>query len=134
MNKKTEDASLSQYVWIVVKSLFLICFLILIISLFVMYFSMPDKIAQYLTIFSMFVGIALCGYETAEISPTRKKIAAFVVSLFVSIILVVVSIVLKRSVNISKYQLYLIIFGPILGFVMGALNAGKSRKPRPKRR
>lgn len=73
MNKKTEDASLSQYVWIVVKSLFLICFLILIVSLFVMYFSMPDKIAQYLTIFSMFVGIALCGYEAAEISPTRKK-------------------------------------------------------------
>ena len=134
MNKKTEDASLSQYVWIVVKSLFLICFLILIVSLFVMYFSMPDKIAQYLTIFSLFVGIALCGYEAAAISPTRKKIAAFVVSLFVSIILVVLSIVLKRSVNISKYQLYLIILGPILGFGMGALNAEKSRKPRPKRR
>lgn len=73
MNKKVEDATLSQYVWVIVKSLFLICLLIFVISLFVMYFSMPDKVAQYLTIFSMFVGIALCSYEAAEITAARKK-------------------------------------------------------------
>ncbi|WAM34354.1 DUF3792 family protein [Caldicellulosiruptor morganii] len=134
MNRKTEDASLSQYVWIGVKSLFLICFLILVISVFVMYFSVQDKIAQYLAIFSMFVGIALCGYEAAEVSTTRKKVAAFVASLVISLVLIVVSIVLKKSINISKYQLYLIIFGPVLGFVMGALNMGRTRKTPAKRR
>lgn len=134
MDRKNPDVSLYQYIWVIVKSLFMVCLLILVISIFVMYFSMPDKIALFLTLFSMFVGIAFSGYEAAAMSPNRKKVAAFLVSVFVTVILFVLSIVFKKDFNVSKYQLYILLFGPIVGFLAGALNPSKAKRPRTKRR
>ncbi|ADQ41006.1 hypothetical protein Calkr_1507 [Caldicellulosiruptor acetigenus I77R1B] len=134
MDRKNADASFYQYMWVIMKSLFLVCLLIFVISIFVMYFSMPDRIALFLTLFSMFIGIAFCGYEAALLSQSKKKIAAFMVSLFVSVVLVIISVVFKMSFNISKYHMYIILFGPILGFVMGAFTSNKARRTKIKRR
>ncbi|ADQ04129.1 hypothetical protein Calow_0548 [Caldicellulosiruptor owensensis OL] len=134
MDRKNTDVSLYQYIWIIVKSLFMVCLLIFVISIFVMYFSMPDKIALFLTLFSMFIGIAFSGYEAAALSQNRKKVAAFLVSFFVAGILFILSIVIKKNFSVSKYHLCIIFIGPVLGFLMGALSSNKVRKTRVKRR
>jgi len=122
MDRKDVNVSLYQYIWIIVKSLFMVCLLIFVISIFVMYFSMPDKIALFLTLFSMFIGIAFSGYEAAALSQNRKKVAAFLVSFFVAGILFILSIVIKKNFSVSKYHLCIILIGPVLGFLIGALS------------
>lgn len=134
MNKNVESASIAQYIWICVKSLFLICLLILIISVFVMYFFMADSVAKILTFLSMLLGVAFCGYEAADVSKRAKKVLATVMSILISLILIGLSFIIKRKIDVSKYYMYLIIFGPILGFLMGVINSLKAIKPRSKRR
>ncbi|BCS81809.1 hypothetical protein CaldiYA01_17690 [Caldicellulosiruptor diazotrophicus] len=95
---------------------------------------MPDRVALFLTLFSIFVGIAFSGYEAATLSLNNKKLAAFLVSTFVAIILFALGIIFKKGFNVSKYQFYILLCGPLVGFLAGVLNSSKVKRPRTKRR
>lgn len=134
MIKDQQSIKMANILWVMFKSLFLISLLILIISLFVMYFSMNESVARVLTFLSMLLGIAYAGYETAESLPKAKKIMSFLISILISFILIVLSILIKRRVDVSKYYIYLVIIGPVIGLLMGFLSSAKKTRHRPKKR
>jgi len=59
---------------------------------------------------------------------------SFLISILISFILIVLSILIKRRVDVSKYYIYLVIIGPVIGLLMGFLSSAKKTRHRPKKR